>query len=263
MTRRSRNRNGSKDVFQISYLSEDISSMVVEELGQEIANVFAGVEELDNVLIETYAEEMSDELFEALTSSIEKETPKEETDKRSARRNRREETKSDSSNAPKRVTRAQKMEEEGALIIDSINQLFEAMDINSAIVVTRPGKNKWALQPISAAALPIKGKGKKVSNTKFFNSLKSEEYIEFLKEMNEKYPTREDRVAYAEEMGLVRGQDWQCTRKEDGQEFDASTERMYISKAIRAKLGIKKYIEGMNDSKVRHAAAKEYHAQQV
>lgn len=80
------------------------------------------------------------------------------------------------------------------------------------------------------------------------------EYKQFMVDMKEKYPNLEDRIAYAQSLGLVRGTDW-ADKTKAGEPQHTAIENMYVMSAIKAKLGIEQYLPEARTTEQRKAIA--------
>ena len=261
------------DELEIPYLDDKTAKLLIEELGEEVAAIFAEAEELDAELIDEYSDDMSEELLEALNSELDEDPPEVEeeeemsaADKRRALRKKNKAKRMQASAKPdtkeakepveKRQSRADKMKEEGAVIVEDIGLLFQAMDKDTSLILRKLTKSTWALMSISTVEVANKtgGRRKKVSVDK----LKSAAYEEFRSDFPASF---EDRIKYAKskygveiDKKLPNGKDnpW-VSKTIAGQPVAESMQKMRITQACRLQAGVHKYVEEARDRKVRSA----------
>lgn len=142
------------------------------------------------------------------------------------------------------------------------NSLFP---VNQAVTVINRGNGKFEVHVGAVKAQPVEKvapvtveaptkKAKKPSVKTIFGDIQTDEYRKYLETLKNEYPTLDARITWAESIGLVRGTDWVSVTKA-GQPMPSSVENMYLSEAIRNKLGIETYIEGAKTKEERKKIA--------
>lgn len=146
------------------------------------------------------------------------------------------------------------------------NIIFSMWDslfpVGQQVTVINRGNGKFELhigkvapavqaQPESAAK-PVKEAKPKMSSIESY--LIDDAYTAWLDAIKEAHPTLEDRIAYAESLGLKRGGEpgWKNVTNE-GAPMPPSIENMYLISAIQKQQGIERYVEGARTSEERKA----------
>lgn len=117
------------------------------------------------------------------------------------------------------------------------------------------GKVAPVAQPQPVADIKASAKPeKKPKMSSIYDYIVSDDYLTWLASIKETYPTLEDRIAYAESVGLKRGGDpgWTNVTKE-GNPLPPAIENMYLLGVLQKHLGVEQYVEGARTPEERKA----------
>lgn len=278
----------------IGYLPEDVQAEVAK-LAPEVQAKFSQFSELTTAVLDAVMEDIPETLTERLLEIMEgnvneqlpdatpapaqevtaQEAPVTDAAARKAQRDAlKNEILANSTQATKPATKVEAPSLDGkpetvktVTATQPASTSFNAWDnlfpVNQAVTVINRGGGKFEVhfgsvaptaQLVADKAEAPAKKPKKPSVKTIFDDIQTKAYREYIVTLKEKYPTLQDRVAWAESLGLVRGKDWVNVTKA-GEPMPASVENMYISDAIRTKLGIETYVEGARTKEQRKKIA--------